>query len=51
LTGHSNDIFRLAFLNDLAAKNQQNKNEKSNNSQYFVSAAANDRIINAWYEI
>lgn len=33
LTGHSNDIFKLAFLAE---------------SSYFFSAASNDRILNAW---
>jgi WD40 repeat protein len=37
LTGHSNDIFKLAFLN-----------KTSSLTHYFISAARNDRILNAW---
>lgn len=37
LTGHSNDIFKLAFLN-----------KSSSPTNYFISAAKNDRILNAW---
>jgi hypothetical protein len=41
-TGHSNEIFKLLYL-DLTSSNV---NKKSNS--YFISAASNDRILNAW---
>jgi WD40 repeat protein len=37
LTGHSNDIFTLEFLNN-----------SPSTTHYFISAARNDRILNAW---